>query len=55
MPSQQDYHRELAASLMVSIGYEDAVEWALANQWQGVLEQLQTIPRQDSAGKTLKQ
>jgi hypothetical protein len=35
MQSQHDYHRELAASLMVSIGYEDAVEWAFANQWEG--------------------
>ncbi len=55
MQSQHDYHRELAASLMVSIGYEDAVEWALANQWEGVLEQLRTLPRNDPVGNALKQ
>lgn len=55
MQSQQDYLRELAASLLVSIGYEEAVEWALANRWEGVLEQLQTMPRNDATGKTLKQ
>ena len=54
MQSQHDYHRELAASLMVSIGYEDAVEWALANQWEGVLEQLKTLPRNDASEKILK-
>ena len=50
MPSQQDYHRELAASLMVSVGYEDAVEWALSNQWEGVLRQLQRLPRKADQG-----
>ncbi|MBC8339061.1 MAG: hypothetical protein H8E39_10265 [Alphaproteobacteria bacterium] len=44
MQSQQDYHRELADSLMKSIGYEDAIEWALGNQWEGVLEQLLRKP-----------
>ena len=55
MQSQHDYHRELAASLMVSIGYEDAVEWALANRWEGVLEQLQTMPRNDPIEENLEQ
>ena len=55
MQSQHDYHRELAASLMVSIGYEDAVEWALANGWEGVLEQLQTLSRNDQTEQNLKQ
>lgn len=54
MQSQQDYYRELAASLMVSIGYEDAVEWALANQWEGVLEQLQTMLRNDATEQILE-
>ena len=40
MPSEREYHRALAVSLMKSVGFKDAIDYALRNQWQGVLAQL---------------
>ena len=45
MPSEREYHRELAVSLMKSIGFDDAVDYALRNQWQGVLAQLLSLAK----------
>ena len=45
MPSEREYHRELAVSLLKSLGFEDAVDYALRNQWQGVLAQLLSLPK----------
>ena len=48
MPSQQEYHRELAISLIKSVGIDDAIDCARENHWEGVLAQLLGRP-----GKTL--
>ena len=40
MPSEREYHRALAVSLMKSVGFKDAIDYALRNQWQGGLAQL---------------
>ncbi len=45
MPSEREYHRALAVSLLKSVGFEDAVDYALRNQWQGVLAQLLILPK----------
>ena len=45
MPSEREYHRALAVSLLKSVGFEDAVDCALRNQWQGVLAQLLSLPK----------
>ena len=44
--SQQEYQRELAVSLIESVGFDSAVDWALQNQWQGVLAQLFILPKE---------
>ena len=44
--SQQEYQRELAVSLMKSVGFDSAVDCALQNHWQGVLAQLFSLPRE---------
>ncbi len=46
MRSQQEYQRELAVSLIKSVGFDSAVDWALQNQWQGVLAQLLSLPKE---------
>ncbi len=46
MRSQQEYQRELAVSLIESVGFDSAVDWALQNQWQGVLAQLFILPKE---------
>ena len=45
MPSEREYHRALAESLMKSVGFDDAIDYALRNQWQGVLAQLLSLPK----------
>ncbi|MCH7937626.1 MAG: hypothetical protein IH994_11140 [Proteobacteria bacterium] len=45
MPSEREYHRALAVSLMKSIGFDDAIDCALRNQWQGVLAQLHGLAK----------
>lgn len=45
MPSEREYHRELAVSLMKSVGLKDAIDYALRNRWQGVLAQLLSLPK----------
>ena len=45
MPSEREYHRALAESLLKSFGFEDAVDYALRNQWQGVLAQLLSLAK----------
>ncbi len=44
MPSQQEYHRELAISLIKSVGFDGAIDYARENQWEGVLAQLLRLP-----------
>ncbi len=44
MQSQQEYHRELAISLIKSVGFDDAIDCARENQWEGVLAQLLRLP-----------
>ena len=46
MQSQQEYHRELAISLIKSVGIDDAIDCALENQWEGVLSQLLRLPNE---------
>ena len=45
MPSEREYHRALAVSLMKSVGLDDAIDYALRNQWQGVLAQLLSLAK----------
>ena len=45
MRSQQEYQRELAVSLIKSVGFEHAVDCALENSWEGVLAQILSLPR----------
>ena len=45
MPSEREYHRALAVSLMKSVGLDDAIDYALRNQWQGVLAQLPSLAK----------
>ncbi len=45
MPSEREYHRELAVSLMKSVGLKDAIDYALRNRWQGVLAQLLSLAK----------
>lgn len=45
MPSDREYHRLLAESLMKSVGFEDAIDYALRNEWQGVLAELLSLPK----------
>ncbi len=41
MESKSNYQRQLAHSLIRSVGVEEAVYFALQNQWMGVLAHLQ--------------
>ena len=45
MPSEREYHRALAESLLKSVGFDDAVDCAPGNRWQGVLAQLLSLPK----------
>ena len=45
MPSEREYHRALAVSLMKSVGLDDAIDYALRTQWQGVLAQLLSLAK----------
>ena len=45
VPSEREYHRALAVSLMKSVGLDDAIDYALRNQWQGVLAQLLSLAK----------
>ncbi|MFQ5763852.1 MAG: hypothetical protein ACE5GT_02895 [Rhodospirillales bacterium] len=40
MKQKTDYQRQLALSLIRSVGVEEAVYFALQNQWMGVLAHL---------------
>ncbi len=40
METKTEYQRQLAESLIRSVGVEEAVYFALQNQWMGVLAQL---------------
>ena len=42
--SQQEYHREMAVSLMKSVGLDDAIDQAQRNHWQGILAELLSLP-----------
>ncbi len=44
--SQQEYQRELAVSLIKSVGFDSAVDCAMQNHWQGVLAQLFSLPKE---------
>ena len=44
--SQQEYQRELAVSLIKSVGFDSAVDCALQNHWQGVLAQIFSLPNE---------
>ena len=45
MPSEREYHRALAVSLMKSVGLDEAIDYALRNQWQGVLAQFLSLAK----------
>ena len=40
METENEYQRQLAESLIRSVGVEEAVYFALQNQWMGVLAHL---------------
>ncbi len=42
--SQREYHREMAVSLMKSVGLDDAIDQAQRNHWQGILAELLGLP-----------
>ena len=44
MLSQREYHREMAVSLMKSVGLDDAIDQAQRNHWQGILAELLSLP-----------
>lgn len=46
MPSQHEYQREMAMSLVKSVGFDDAVDCARQNHWEGVLAQILSLPRE---------
>jgi len=43
MFENRDYQRELAQSLIEADGVEAATEFARANQWDGLLEQIAVL------------
>ena len=45
VPSEREYHRALAVSLMKSVGLDDAIDYVLRNLWQGVLAQLLSLAK----------
>ena len=45
MPSEREYYRVLAVSLMKSVGLDDAIDYVLRNLWQGVLAQLLSLAK----------
>jgi len=42
MEAKSDYQRRLAESLIRSMGIEEATDFAIRNQWMGVLAHLPT-------------
>ena len=36
----RNYHSQLAESLLSNLGYEDAVDFCVSNEWTGVLTHL---------------
>ncbi len=44
--SQREYHREMAVSLMKSVGLDDAIDQAQRNYWQGILAELLSMPKE---------
>ncbi len=42
METENEYQRQLAESLIRSVGVEEAVYFALQNQWMGVMAHLQS-------------
>jgi len=43
MYENQDYQRQMAVSLIVSMGVEEAAGFARINQWEGVLAQIDHV------------
>ncbi len=43
---QQDYQKEMALSLVRSVGLQGAIDCARQNQWEGVLRQIMHMSRQ---------
>ena len=43
MYENQDYQRQMAVSLVVSMGVNAAVEFAQVNDWEGVLAQIDSV------------
>ncbi len=46
MLSQREYHREMAVSLIKSVGLDDAIDQAQRNYWQGILAELLSLPKE---------
>lgn len=46
MLSQREYNREMALSLMMSVGLDDAIDQAQRNHWEGVLAELLSMPKE---------
>ncbi len=44
MLSQREYNREMALSLKMSVGMDDAIDQAQRNHWEGVLAELLSMP-----------
>lgn len=53
MLSQREYNREMALSLMMSVGLDDAINQAQWNHWQGILAELLSMPM-ETASENLK-
>lgn len=53
MLSQREYNREMALSLMMSVGLDDAINQAQWNHWQGILAELLSLPK-ETASENLK-
>ncbi len=49
MLSQREYNREMALSLMMSVGMDDAINQAQLNHWQGVLAELLSMPKETTS------
>jgi len=44
--SQREYNREMAFSLKMSVGLDEAIDQAQQNQWEGVLAELLSMPKE---------
>ena len=44
--SLREYHREMAVSLIKSVGLDDAIDQAQRNYWQGILAELLSLPKE---------